>query len=121
MKNGIKHVKVQELVSNMKFNALVYQKIAEHRTTAMNLSEDLGQSRNYLYRQLAHNNQSAALLLALSQHLKTNLFEPYINLLPEELRTTQREKELQRQMAALEQQITDLIKERDIYKSIALK
>lgn len=121
MKNDIKHAKAQELVSNINFVSLVYQKIADHHTTAMRLSKDMGQNSNYLYRLLTHNNQSAALILALSQHLKTNLFEPYVNLLPEDLRVTQREKELQGQIVALQQQIADLTKERDIYKSIAMK
>ncbi len=121
MKNGIKHKKVHELISQANFSSLVYEKMAAQNTTPMNLSEDIGQNRNYLYRQLTHNNQAASLILTLSQHLQTNLFDVFINLLPEELRSTEREKELQVQLAALQQQIAELTKERDIYKSIAMK
>lgn len=121
MNNGISHKKAQELVGQLQFSPLVYKKMAEHNTSPMKLSLDIGQNRGYLYRQLKYNNQSAAILLALSAHLQTNLFEPYVKLLPEELQTTQREKDLQAQINTLQQQIAELTKERDIYKTIAMK
>lgn len=121
MQNGISHKKAQELVEQLNFSALVYNKMTAHNTSPMELSIDLGQHRGYLYRQLKYNNQSAAIILALSEHLQTNLFEPYVKLLSEELQITQREKDLQAHITTLQQQIAELTKERDIYKTIAMK
>ena len=44
-----------------------------------------------------------------------------MNLLPESIRITQKEKDLQAQIAALQQQTEALAKERDIYKAIVMK
>jgi len=121
MKSSITRKTVNDLVAKINFTQLVNQKMAEHNTNAMSLSLDIGHNRGYMYRQLQHNDQFASLIVILSHHLQTNLFEPYINLLPDEIRGTQREKDLQAEITTLKQQIADLTKERDIYKSIAMK
>jgi hypothetical protein len=124
MTNSITHKKAQELIRQVNLQALIYKKMAEHNLSPMELSKMMGQNRNYLYQQLSHSNQSVSVILTLSEHLQTNLFEPYVNLLSEPLRMqniTQREKELDAQAAQLQQQLADITKERDIYKSIAMK
>ncbi len=124
MMSDLQHKKAQDLIKSINFPGIVARKMAEHNTSPMQLSKDIGQNRNYLYQQLSHSNQSASIILTLSEHLQTNLFGPYINLLSDALRTTaitQHEKDLEAQVATLQQQLADITKERDIYKSIAMK
>ncbi|MEP6467577.1 MAG: hypothetical protein ABJB05_14805 [Parafilimonas sp.] len=121
MKNALPHGKITQLLQQINFAAILESKMQQQNISPKRLSEDIGHSKSYLYRQMEHNNQTASLLMVLSTHLQCNLFEPYINLLPEEVRITQREKDLQAEINSLHKQIEDITKERDIYKSIAMK
>ena len=85
------------------------------------LSRLMGQDDDFARKQLHRKHVSLPLLYALSVHLKMNLFEPYLNLLPEGVRSTGREATLQAEIEDLKKQLADLTKERDIYKGILVK
>ena len=124
MINSITHKKAHELISQVNFPEIIYKKWLKITLRRWCLVKVIGQNRNYLYQQLSHSNQSASVILTLSEHLQTNLFEPYVNLLSEPLSTrsiTRREKNLEAQVTALLQQLAEVTKERDIYKTIAMK
>jgi len=72
-------------------------------------------------RQIENADHQVSLLIAVSIALHTNLLEPFVNVLPEELRIIQREKDLNNQIDDLKKQKDDTIKERDIYKNILMQ
>jgi len=85
------------------------------------LSKNIGRTPTYLHHQIHKPDQPISLLLILSFHLQQNLLEPYQYIIPESCRTTNAEKALQQQIAALQKELEDVKKERDIYKAIAMK
>ena len=94
----------------------------QKRTNFSNLSKKLGKHTDYVRYHLSSRNLPPALLVALSQLLETNLFEPYIYLLPEHLRGTHGERKLKKQLeqkqselTALQQELERVKAERDKY------
>ena len=115
------HKNIKQLLKTLRFPQMLKAKITEKRFSLSSLSEYLGKHHTYFQRSVNNYDHQVSLIIALSIALHTNMFEPFINLLPEELRITQREKELQAQITDLEKQLAELGKERDIYKSIVLQ
>ncbi len=111
----------EKKIEEIDFTRYVRQLVKEQNTSLDKLSLKMNGKRNALSRQLRHRKLGVALLYALSMHLKTNLFEPFSNQLPDHLRTTGREAALQAEIAALQKQLAEAIKERDIYKEVALR
>lgn len=85
------------------------------------LSTTIGMHENFLSQQINRKNISLPLLFILSVYLRKNMFEPVLQLLPEHVRGTAREAELEAGIARLNAELADVKKERDIYKEIALK
>lgn len=81
----------------------------------------MGNDGSFLSRALKRKDHHISLLIALSIHLQTNLLENYFQLMPENIRVTGREKELQQQLVDLKKQVADLEKERDWLKEVVSK
>jgi len=89
---------------------------AEYKNTSLRkLSLQMGKSENYLLQNLRSNDIRPSVLIELSGWLQTNLFEYYLRLLPQNLRPTQRETELQKEIDTLKKEIETLKAERDKY------
>jgi hypothetical protein len=99
----------------------VQVQLEKNSTNKQQLSKNLGRSSNYLHYQLPKPDQSMATLLALSIHLQYNFIDAYLTLLPENIRPTSAEKTLQQQIAALQKELEDVKKERDLLKEIVMK
>lgn len=112
---------MNEMLKQVNFPLVIRIKMKDKEKRFAKLSLQIGRSPSYLDKQLKQTDQPASLLILLSNHLQTNLFEPFMNLLPDDIRITQKEKTLQAEIAALQKQIEDLTKERDIYKGIVMK
>ncbi|HRH59484.1 MAG TPA: hypothetical protein PL045_02890 [Chitinophagaceae bacterium] len=113
--------KVKEMLVEMNFPLYIKAELKRTGFKKHKLSAQLGRDGSYLQRQLKNPDQPASLLLLLSQHLNTNLFEPFINLLPDHIRPTRKEKQLQQQIEDLQKQVADIAKERDLLKEIVMK
>lgn len=121
MPERLTHSKTGEMLKMVDLTALVSAKTAENKTNMLKLAKAMGRNESYLYTKLKNKDQPVSVLLLLSYHLQSNLFEPYMKLLPENVSITQKEKDLQAQIADLQKQLADLAKERDIYKNILMQ
>lgn len=72
-------------------------------------------NRNYLQQILSRGHVKASTLLELSDVLHVNLFEYYLDQLPESKRITQREKMMKEKISALEKELETVKAERDKY------
>lgn len=111
----------EKKIAEVSIPAMATHHIKEHKQGFNKLSRLLGKPPGYIAQQLKRKNPSLPLLYALSVHLQTNFFEPFCNLLPENIRPTRQEKALQQQLTDLQKQYDDLKKERDLLKEIVMK
>ena len=89
---------------------------AKYKGTSLNaISRKLKKSSNYLHSNLRTRDVRPSVLLALSDFLGENLFEYYLELLPEHVRPTAREKELLKEIEALKKELKRVGEERDKY------
>lgn len=89
---------------------------AKYKGTSLNaISRKLKKHDAYLHQNLVSRNPRPSVLIALSDFLGVNLFEYYLELLPEHVRPTTREKELQRKIEELENELHRVGEERDRY------
>lgn len=84
-------------------------------TSLRSISRKLKKSPAFLRQSLSSRDVRPSVLLALSDFLGVNLFEYYLELLPEHVRPTTREKELQRKIEELENELHRVGEERDRY------
>lgn len=82
------------------------------------LGERMGMHPNWLMRALKRKDHHISLLIALSKHLNHNFLDPYLLLLPQNIRPTKRERELLQQIDDMEKQLLQLIQERDWLKEV---
>lgn len=108
-------------INALNFPALVKYQLKEHKQTQRHLSLSLNKEHNYLNRKIKTSKPDPVIILALSMHLGVNLFEPFQNLLPENIRATQKEKELQQQIADLQKQLADITRERDLLERVVMR
>lgn len=83
MPERLTHSKANEILKTVDLPALISARTAENKTNMVKLAKAIGRSESYLYTKLKNADQPASLLLLLSNHLQCNVFEPYVNLLPE--------------------------------------
>lgn len=84
-------------------------------TSLRKLSVKMKRNPNYLQQILARGDVKASVLLSLSDILHVNLFEYYLDQLPESKRTTQREKLMQEKITQLQKELEQVKAERDKY------
>ncbi len=117
----INHTNIKPLLQNINLPLYFSSVQEDKKVTAMQLSKYIGRSKNYLYKQLQNPDQPISIIVMLSIHLQYNFFEPVLTLLPENIRPTKAELALQQQIAALQKELEEVKKERDIYKGIVMK
>lgn len=110
----------QKLIA-LKLPAIIRQVAANKQLRLSTISKLMHKNHTFLVQRLLRKQLNMPILFVLSQHLETNLFEPYTNLLPQEVSATAREKQLQQQITDLQKQMDDLRKERDFLKEIVMK
>lgn len=89
---------------------------AKYKGTSLRaISRKLKKSPQFLHQNLRTRDVRPSVLLALSDFLGENLFEYYLELLPEHIRPTAREKELQKQIEELQNELKRVGEERDRY------
>ena len=94
--------------------------LAEHKLSMQEVSELIGKNESFIKQQLRRKTISLPLLYALTIHLKKNMFEPLLSLLPEHLQGTRREAALQAEIDGLKAELAAMTKERDIYRDVAV-
>jgi lambda repressor-like predicted transcriptional regulator len=90
-------------------------------TSLRKLSLKMHRNENYLQQILSKGEVKASVLLTLSDVLHVNLFEYYLDQLPESKRITQREKMMKEKITALEKELETVKAERDKYWSAISK
>lgn len=89
---------------------------AKYKGTSLNaISRKLKKHDAYLHQNLVSRNPRPSVLLALSDFLSVNLFEYYLELLPEHVRPTAREKQLLKENEELKNELKRVGEERDRY------
>ena len=111
----------EEKLKALNLAAIVMKTAETKNLNFAKLSKLMHKSDSFVSARLGRKKLSMPILFALSQHLQTNLFEPYTNLLPEAVRATAHEKQLQLQITDLQKQLDDMRKERDLLKEIVMK
>lgn len=111
----------EQKIQLLNIPGMIKFQLHEHRLGYNRLSKLLGKNTGFMAQQVKRKSPSVALFYALSIHLGMNLFEPFQNLLPENLRSTKRERELQQQIDELKKQLEDVTKERDFLSKIVMK
>jgi FtsZ-binding cell division protein ZapB len=110
--SSINLLKKEELPN---IQSIVSQKVWEKETSLSELSRKLGQKPNFVYYHLSKRNPRVSHLIGLSEQLKVNLFEVYVNKLSEPLRPLSTEKALQKQIEELKKELEQVKAERDKY------
>lgn len=118
MKGALTKKHIAEQARRINLPLVVKVKARQNETSIHHLSLIMGNDGNFLSRTLRRKDHHISLLIALSLHLQTNLLEQYFQLLPENLRATKTEKQLQLQMDEMEKQLMEVIKERDWLKQV---
>ncbi len=90
-------------------------------TSLRKLAFKTGKSQTYYNKILKKGDPKASLLLELTDILHVNLFEYYLDLLPEHKRITQREKMMKEKITTLEKELEQVKAERDKYWSAISK
>ncbi len=111
----------EQKLAEIDLNKTVRYVVKSKQQNLQKLSRLLGQEEDFARKQLRRKSVSLPLLYALSVHLKVNLFEPFLNLLPEGVRSTGREAALQEEIEALKKQLAEVMKERDMLEKIVMK
>ena len=111
----------EKKIKEASFETVVKYYSKEQGKSLNQLSRLLGKEPNYISQRFQSPIISLPLVYGLSIHLQTNLIELFQNLLPENIRPSQKEKELQLQIEALQQQLADVKKERDLLEKIVMK
>ncbi len=121
MKGALTKKHIAEQARQVNLHLVVKALAQRNETTVHHLSQIMGNDGSFLSRALRRKDHHISLLIAISIHLQTNLLENYFPLLPEHLRTTRREKELLQQLADAQQQLADVVKERDWLKEVVAR
>ena len=121
MKGALTKKHIAEQARQVNLLLLVKALAQRNQVSIQHLSQIMGNHGNFLNRALKQKDHHISLLIALSMHLQTNLLENYFPLLPEHLRITRREKELMQQLADAQQQLADVVKERDWLKEVVAR
>ena len=121
MKGALTKKHIAEQARRINLPLVVKMLAQRNETTVHHLSQIMGNDGSFLSRALRRKDHHISLLIAISIHLQTNLLENYFPLLPEHLRTTRREKELLQQLADAQQQLADVVKERDWLKEVVAR
>ncbi|HRH60580.1 MAG TPA: hypothetical protein PL045_08415 [Chitinophagaceae bacterium] len=111
----------EKKIEEVNIPLVIKHHLNENHQSFNRMSRLLGKESNFLIRKTKSKNSGFAVLYALSIHLQTNLFEYIQNQLPENIRPTRQEKQLQQQIDELKKQIADITKERDLLKEIVMK
>ncbi len=90
-------------------------------TSLRKLALKTGKSQTYYNKILKNGDPKASLLLTLTDILHVNLFEYYLDLLPEHKRITQREKMMKEKITELENELKRVGEERDRYWEVVSK
>jgi hypothetical protein len=89
---------------------------AKSKGTSLNsISRKLRRHETFLHQNLRNRDARPSVLIALSDFLSVNLFEYYLELLPEHVRPTAREKQLQKEIDELKKELKRVGEERDRY------
>ena len=121
MKGALTKKHIAEQARRINLPLVVKMLAQRNETTVHHLSQIMGNDGSFLSRALRRKDHHISLLIAISIHLQTNLLENYFPLLPEHLRITRREKELMQQLADAQQQLADVVKERDWLKEVVAR
>jgi hypothetical protein len=101
----------QKKIELPKMHQIIRVWVKYKRKSLRKLSKRMGKGENYLQQSIRSNDIRPSLLIALSSQLDLNLFEHYLALLPENIRPTEREKVLQKEIESLKTEIENLNKE----------
>lgn len=95
--------------------AFIRSRITSKHLSLNKLSLQLGRAEGYLSKALNNPDLRIGLLLELSDALRENLLEPYVNALDPTLRSTASERHLQQQLYDTQLQLMRVTEERDRY------
>ena len=110
----------EKKIEDINFPKYVQLIVKEKGENLYQLSQQMNQAGNFLSQRLSRRQMSLPLLVALSMHLRSNLFEPFLSLLPDALQVTRREAALQAEIDRLKGELAAMTKERDIYREVAV-
>lgn len=120
-KGAITKFQAMKDVKFINLKALVQVAMKERNTSFRQLSARMNQSPSYMAKEMVKKDHSIGLLLTLSRQLNVNLIEPYLVLLPTDIRGVKNEKILMEQISSLEKKLMDVKKERDWLKEVVMK
>jgi len=121
MSSGFSITASEQKIQESSFATVVKYYSKERGKSLNQLSRLLGKEPNYVSQKLQSKTISLPLVYGLSIHLQVNLIELFQNLLPENIRPTHKENELQLQIEDLQQQLAEVKKERDLLEKIVMK
>ena len=121
MSLAVSYTDAEQKIREIDLYKTVLHTLKSQRQTVRKISALIGKDESFVRRQLHGKNVSLPLLYVLTVHLKVNLFEPFLNQLPDNLQSTEREAALQRENEALQKQLAEVQKERDLLERIVMK
>ncbi len=111
----------QALLKKIDYPSTIKYYVAEKKLSLMKVSSMIGKPDNFLSRRLFEDGIDLELLLCMSMHLDVNLFEPMLHSLPDDVRKTRAEQQLEAEKAALMARIAELEKENQLLKDLIKK
>ncbi len=106
------------LMEQLNFGAAIKHYASVRRISLFKLNSLIGKSDNFIGRKIKNGQIDVPLLYCLSLHLQVNLFEPLLNAMPDNVRKTDVEKQLEAEKKALEQENEILKRENELMKAI---
>ena len=100
--------KLYQQLEGLDIKMVIEAQVARKQTSLRDLARDCGLAPNYFSERTNVRRFRPDLLAALSLRLDANIFNLYTQFLPPALFKTKRESELEKEVAALKQQIRDL-------------
>jgi hypothetical protein len=118
-KNSYKFLETK--VEQLNFPENIQYRIRDRKKNTFQLEKRMGKGKGYFQRIFKKLNPEVSILVTMSIELEYNLFEMFLGILPEHIRATRKEKQLQEEIANLKKELENITAQRDLLIKIATK
>lgn len=110
---------IESKIEQLNFPEFIQYRMEDKKTNMKSLEKKLGKPRGFLQRAFKKYDTTVSILVTMSIEMQYNLFEPFLGLLPEHIRQTRKEKQLQEENANLKKELESITAQRDLLVKVA--
>jgi len=119
MLNANSYKIIESQIEKINFPEFINYRLKDNKTNTYQIELKLGKAIGFFRRAFNKYNPEVSLLVTMSIELQYNLFEPFLGLLPEHIRQTRKEKQLQEEIANLKKELESMTTQRDLLVKVA--